>query len=138
MSRRKKTAIAKKISTKVRNCAECGERFVATGRQKYCNKGNRKCRNKAYYAASKASKSMKRTQTRWVSVWTNQGEHVARLLGKSKTAKGLRYKVQVQGWEAPTWIDEKDLLGKIRGRKGKRKVIYTDPRRIPPEPESQS
>ncbi len=133
MSRRRKDAIAKKISTKVRNCAQCDTRFLAKGRAKYCG---RKCRNKSYYAASKASKSMKRTQTRWVSVWTNQGEHVARLLGKSKTAKGLRYKVQVQGWEAPTWIDEKDLLGKIRGRKGKRKVIYTDPRRIPPEPET--
>jgi hypothetical protein len=72
-----------------------------------------------------------------VSVWTNQGEHTARLLGKSKTSKGLRYKVQVQGWESPTWIDEKHLLGKIKGRKGKRKVIYTDQRRIPPETEAE-
>ena len=128
MSRKK--ANIKKISTTVRNCIECDERFLATGRAKYCT---RKCRNKAYYAASKARKTMKRTRPRWVSVWTNQGEHTARLLGKSTTSKGLRYKVQVQGWESPIWIDEKHLLGTIKGRVGHRKITYTDPRRIPPE-----
>jgi hypothetical protein len=130
MSRRKKEGIGKKISTTVRNCAQCDTRFLAKGRAKYCG---RKCRNKAYYQVRKQSKSIRQVRNRWVSVWTNQGERVARLLGKSKTSKGLRYKVQVQGWEAPTWIDEKHLLGTIKGRVGHRKITYTDPRRIPPE-----